>query len=95
VEVVISETAREHIVRHGGTVFVRSHLHRCCTDALTLLDVTTAPPREWSDFQSFDVDDVAVQFRSPGGFPNQLTIEMRGFVKPHPVAFWDGCAYRP
>ena len=61
VEVVISEGAREYIARHGGTVFVRSHPHRCCTGSLTLLDVRTTPPSDAADFEPFDTGGVGVQ----------------------------------
>jgi hypothetical protein len=96
VEVVISETAKAYIRRHGGTAFVRSHRHRCCTGGLTLLDITTAIPGDAADFQSFDTDDIGVRFHGgPAGLPHQLTIELRGLLRPHPVAYWDGCAFKP
>jgi hypothetical protein len=28
------------------------------------------------------------------GLPGHITVEVRGRVRPHLVAFWDGCAYR-
>jgi hypothetical protein len=96
VEVVIAPTAREYIEEHGGTVFVRSHRHRCCTGSLTLLDSTTTPPEDASNFLSFDTGGIGVRFLGgPGGMPNQLTIELRGLLNRHPVAFWDGCAFKP
>jgi hypothetical protein len=61
-----------------------------------VLDVSTSPPADAADFQSFDTDGVAVRFCGPSaGMPSQLTIELRGLFSPHPVAFWDGCAYKP
>ena len=95
-EVLISETAKEYIQDHGDTVFVRSHPHRCCTGSLTLLDVTTTPPKDLADFQPFDTDEVGVRLcGGSNGSPNQLAIELRGLLKRHPVAFWDGCAFKP
>jgi hypothetical protein len=96
VELLISDGARDYIARHGGTVFVRSHPHRCCTGSLTVLDVRTTPPSDAADFASFNAGEVAVRFcAGSGGQPNQLTIEMRGVLARRPVAFWDGCAFKP
>jgi hypothetical protein len=95
-EVLISEGARDYIARHGGTVFVRSHPHRCCTGSLTLLDLRTTPPGDAADFEPFDTGGIGVRFSGGGGGePNQLTIEMRGLLGRRPVAFWDGCAFKP
>jgi hypothetical protein len=96
VEVLISEGARDYIERHGGTVFVRSHAHRCCTGSLTLLDVRTTPPSDAAEFEPFDAEGVAVRFwGGADGRPNRLTIELRGVLARRPVAFWDGCAFKP
>ena len=93
---VISKLAQEFIRDHGGTLFVRAHPHRCCTGSLTLLDTTTTPPADSADFESFDTDGVAVRFhRGASGLPGQLAIELRGMLTRHPVAFWDGCAFKP
>jgi hypothetical protein len=96
VEVLISDGARDYIARHGGTVFVRSHPHRCCTGSLTVLDVRTTPPGDAADFEPFDTGGVGVRFYGgSAGRPNQLTIELRGLLGRRPVAFWDGCAFKP
>jgi hypothetical protein len=95
-EVLISEPARDYITRHGGTVFVRSHPHRCCTGSLTLLDLRTTPPNDAADFEPFATAGIDVRFYAgAGGQPSQLTIEMRGLLARRPVAFWDGCAFKP
>jgi hypothetical protein len=96
VDVVISEEARGYIARHGGTVFVRSHPHRCCTGSLTLLDIRMTPPRDASEFEPFDTGGVGVRFYAGSeGRPTQLTIELRGVLARRPVAYWDGCAFKP
>jgi hypothetical protein len=96
VEVLISEGAREYIARHGGTVFVRSHPHRCCSGSLTLLDVRTTAPSDAADFEPFDTAGVDVRFcGGSAGRPNQLTIALRGLLGRRPVAYWDGCAFKP
>ena len=94
-DVVISETAREYIKEHGGTVFVRAHPHRCCTGSLTLLDLALTRPDDADDFESFETDGIGVRFNGSDGFPHQLVIELRGLWARRPVAFWDGCAFKP
>jgi hypothetical protein len=96
VEVLVSDAAKEYVKAHGGTAFVRAHSHRCCTGPLTLLDVTTAPPRDDSEFES--ATDNGVEVRLLGGTgtrPNQVVIELRGVLRRRPVAYWDGWAFRP
>jgi hypothetical protein len=96
VEILISEAAASHIARHGGAVFVRPQAHRCCTGGLTLLDASTSSPPDAAAFDSIRAHGIDVRFASgPGGRPDQLHIELRGRRRPHPVALWDGCAYKP
>jgi hypothetical protein len=95
VDIRITENAKAYISAHGGTVFVRSHPHHCCTGTLTLLDVTTAAPRDLAGFQAFDAGGVGVQFcGGSSGHPGELAIELRGLIRRHPVAYWDGCAFK-
>jgi hypothetical protein len=95
VDVVISEAAEEYILEHGGTIFVRSHAHRCCTGELTLLDCSTTRPGDAADFRTFDTAAVGVRFSGgESGLPHQLVIELRGLLRRHPVAYWDGCAFK-
>jgi hypothetical protein len=95
VDVVVSKAAEEFILDHGGTIFVRSHSHRCCTGKLTLLDSTTARPDDSAEFESFDTDAVGVRFLGgDSGLPHHLAIELRGLVRRHVVAYWDGCAFK-
>jgi hypothetical protein len=95
-EVVVSPAARQYVKDHGGTVFVRAHPHHCCTGSLTLLDTTTKAPPDAADFKSVAADSLDVRFRGGGaGDPHQLVIELRGVLRRHPVAYWDGCAFKP
>jgi hypothetical protein len=95
-DVVVTEKARDYIRAHGGTAFVRAHPHRCCTGALTLLDVSMMPAGDAADYETLDGGGVGVRFcGGTDGRPEQLTIDMRGVLTRRPVAFWDGCAYKP
>jgi len=79
VEVLLSDAAKDYVRDHGGTAFVRAHPHRCCTGTLTLLDITTAAPKDAADFQSVGTGEVEVRFCGPSiGRPHQLVIELRG-----------------
>ncbi len=94
-EVVISHAAERYIVDHGGTIFVRSHAHGCCTGALTLLDCSTTLRVDAAGFQKFDTGAVGVRFSGgDSGQPHRLVIELRGLLRRHPVASWDGCAFK-
>jgi hypothetical protein len=96
VEVLVSDAAKEFVTDHGGTVYVRAHPHRCCTGSLTLLDTATKEPADLADFDSVCTDGIQVKFRGGhSGQPHRLTIELRGMLRRRPVAFWDGCAFKP
>jgi hypothetical protein len=95
VEILVSETAKDYVRAHGGTVYVRAHPHRCCTGSLTLLDTGTTVPTDSAAFETVGTDGVEVKFwGGPSGRPHQLVIELRGVLRRRPVAFWDGCAYK-
>jgi hypothetical protein len=95
VDVVVSRAAEEYILDHGGTIFVRSHTHRCCSGKLTLLDSTTARPEDAGDFASFDTGAIGVRvLGGDGGLPHHLEIDLRGLVRRRLVAYWDGCAFK-
>jgi hypothetical protein len=96
VEVVASESVKKYVKSRGGVVYIRAHPHHCCTGWTTLLDSTTSPPRDLTGFVEFEADGIEVRFcAGSSGRPSQLLIELRGLFKRRPVAFWDGCAFRP
>jgi hypothetical protein len=96
VDVIISDPAKEYVRERGGTVYVSAHAHTCCSGSMTLLDVKTTPPKDASNFVSAEAPDIDVMFRDGnGGRPQKLAIEMRGMLRPHLVAYWDGCAFKP
>jgi len=96
VDVVVSPEAVTYVDDRGGTVYVRSHQHRCCGGPLTLLDITTEPPADADGFSAVDAGDVVVRYQGdPADGPHVLTIELHGIVRRRLMAYWDGCAYRP
>jgi hypothetical protein len=95
-DVVVSDTAKEFVRARGGTVYVKAHAHTCCSGTMTLLDVNTKPPKDASSYVTTDSPDVDVKYRGgPGNQPHQLMIEVRGVLRQHLVAYWDGCAFKP
>jgi hypothetical protein len=96
VDVLVSDAAGEFIRSRGGTLFVRARPHRCCGGPLTLLDATTDAPGDVAAFEPVTTDAVDVRFcGGSSGRPDRLVVELRGLRKRHPVAYWDGCAYKP
>jgi hypothetical protein len=96
VNVVVSTEAKEYVRNRGGVLFVRSSHHRCCGGALTLLESTTEAPSDASDFLFVGSDEIEVKYH--GGAvdrPHEMVIELRGVVRRRPVAYWDGCAFKP
>lgn len=94
-DVVVSEGAREFVRRRGGAVYVSAHSHRCCTGPLTLLDASTdaAGGSDLAD-EVVTVGGIDVSWLGGKDRPAHLSIELRGRLRPHLVASWDGCAYR-
>jgi hypothetical protein len=95
VEVLVSEPAKVFVATRGGKVYVRAHRHQCCSGALTMLDIATKAPKDRGNYVDAHADGVDVRY--DGGFsgqPHQLVIELRGILRPHLVAYWDGCAYK-
>jgi hypothetical protein len=97
VDVVASEEAKAYVRERGGVLYVRTHHHRCCGGGLTVLDSTTERPPDAPDFLSVGSGGIDVRFR--GGreenLPAEVVIELRGILRRRPVAYWDGCAFRP
>ncbi len=95
-DVVVTEEAKAYVGERGGILYVRPNRHRCCGGALTVLDSTTELPPDASEFLGVGSEDIEVRFRGgPAERPRELVIEMRGTLRRRPVAYWDGCAFRP
>lgn len=93
---LVTDEAREFIADRGGTVFVRAGVTRCCHSALTLLRVATDAPTDAARFDPFDADGLDVRYLGTArGRPDELHIELRGRLRPHLVAYKDGCALEP
>ena len=90
----MSDNAQEYVRGHGGTVYVSAHPHRCCTGPLTLLDASTEGRVGTDETEVVRVCGIDVRWLGAGDRPAHLGIELRGRLRPHLVASWDGCAYR-
>jgi hypothetical protein len=95
VDVVVSDESKEFVNAHGGVLYVRSDLHRCCRGPLTLLDTSTEVPSDADDYVPVEADDIIVKYQGdPVDRPHVLTIEVHGIARRHLMAYWDGCVYK-
>lgn len=95
-DVLVSDEARGFIAERGGTVFVRAGVSRCCHGSISLLRVGTDAPADAARFDAVDGGGLDVRYLGTArGRPDALTIELRGRLRPHLVAYKDGCALEP
>jgi len=83
------------VATRGGTLFLRVRHNRCCSGGLTFLDASTSADRDVNQYERLNVEDPEVRLFHLGSvLPEKVSVEVRGKVRPHLVAYWDGCAYR-
>ena len=79
----------------GGTLFLRVRHNRCCSGGLTYLDASTSAHGDGDRYETLSESIPEVRLFHLGSvLPTIVSVEMRGKVRPHLVAYWDGCAYR-
>jgi hypothetical protein len=83
------------VAQRGGTLFLKVRHDRCCSGGgLTFMDASTMA-RGGGDYEKLDEADFDVRLlRSSSVLPSKVSVELRGKLRPHLVAYWDGCAYR-
>ena len=86
----------QFVAARGGTLFLRVRHNRCCSGGLTFLDASTSAHRDVEPLRDPSADESrqSVSFTSARCCPTKVSVEMRGKLRPHLVAYWDGCAYR-
>jgi len=83
------------VATRGGTVFLRVRHNRCCSGGLTFLDASTSADRDLHQYETVNAANPEVRLFRPGSvLPEKVSVEVRGWVRPHLVAYWDGCAFR-
>ena len=93
--IIISSDAREFIAAHGGTIYLQVRQSRCCSGAITFLDASTAARNEAGNYVVLDTDQLKVRLLDLGvGLPDEVSVELRGKIRPRLTAYWNGCAYR-
>jgi hypothetical protein len=76
-------------------VYLRVRQDRCCSGAVTYLDADITPHGALGGYISCGRGSPAIQLLDSGvGLPRLITVAVRGRIRPHLVAYWDGCAYR-
>ena len=77
----------------GGTVWVRCRPQHYC-GGVTFLEASVRAPARSGGYEPFIVGDILVAARLPVlPRPEELHLSMEGWLRPRPVASWDGCAY--
>jgi hypothetical protein len=62
---------------------------------MTFLDADIKPRASRESYLPCESGSVEIQLLDAGvGFPRQITVKVRGRLRPRLVAYWDGCAYR-
>jgi len=83
------------VATRGGTLFLRVRHNRCCSGGLTFLDASTSADRDANQYETLSHAYPEVRLFHLGSvLPEKVSVEVRGKVRPHLVAYWDGCAYR-
>jgi hypothetical protein len=94
VRVLASPEAVSFIREQGGTLFVWADVAECCTGPLTFLEASTDSPGADHPFRRLHGEDfdlfVDIGGRTP---PEELHLDLKGWLRKHIRASWNGCAY--
>lgn len=94
-DVRVDAPACEYVAARGGVLWVRSTRSYKCRGATTLLRATTRRPKDAKSYGSLDCElPISIFFRTTAGRPERLDVKLRGLIRKHPVALWDGCAFK-
>jgi hypothetical protein len=92
---LLSDQARDFVNSRGGTLFLRVRHNRCCSGGLTYLDASTNASDRENTYEQIRDGSPAVLLHNRGSvLPSTVSVEMRGRLKPHLIAYWDGCAFK-
>jgi hypothetical protein len=62
---------------------------------MTFLDASTRAPSDPQAYRRVGSGDFDVRYRQGRGTePDELVVELRGVRRKHPVAYWNGCAFK-
>lgn len=82
------------LARRGGRrIYVWTDRSRCCRGALTYL-LTSTEPTKGHRFEYVGGEGFECWF-DPGRFapPDEIHLDVRGWLHKHVEAYWNGCAY--
>ncbi len=93
--VVASDEVRSYVEENGGVLYVSAHRRQCCSGSITVLDASTREPADASAYRTVDSGKFPVRYCTNGRTePDELVVEMKGLLRKHPVAYWNGCAFK-
>jgi hypothetical protein len=93
--VEFDDEVRSFVMARGGTLYLHVQQTRCCSGAMTFLDADVKPRQSPERYLSCASKDLDIQLLDAEvGLPRQIAVEVRGRLRPHLVAYWNGCAYR-
>jgi len=94
-EIELTDQARDYVRERGDTLFLRVRHNRCCSGGLTFLDASTRANGDVDRYESLSATNPEIRLLDLGSvLPTKVSVEVRGKLRPHLVAYWDGCACR-
>lgn len=91
VEITASDAARDHVVAHGGRVYVWISVHPAFPCALCLLEASVTPPKEDLGFRRVHGPGFDVYLEATQRFwPRRMEFARR---RRHLEAYWNGLAW--
>lgn len=93
-DIELSDQAREYVAARGGTLFLRVRHNRCCSGGLIFLDASASAHGDSDRYERVSEASPEVRLFPATVVSSHTSVEVRGKVRPHLVAYWDGCAYR-
>ncbi len=92
-EIIATPAVRDLVRREGGSLYVWTDPHRCCSGAMTSL-VTSMTPAVGRRFEHHVARGFDLWF-DPGARtpPDELHLDVKGWRNKRVEAYWNGCVF--